>query len=103
MPPLLVAFSTIERNASTSSLRALYFLSANVSTMPVLRAVLSRAHAMRSCTSSGMLVLPPNVFQADVVFIERGHFRLQIAAEESHKKPNFAPGTLLPVLLLEKA
>src|SRR5579864_2230531 len=43
-------------------------------------------------------VLPPDVFQANIVLVERGNFRLQIAAQQPHEEADFARRTLLPVL-----
>ena len=70
--------------------------------MPELCAVASRAHSMRSCTSVGKFLLAADIFQANVVLVERGDFRLQIAAEQSHQKSDFALGPLLPVLFGER-
>src|SRR6202034_2167543 len=47
----------------------------------------------------GKFVLSPNIFQADIVLVQGGNFRLQIAAQQSHQKVDFAFRALLPVLL----
>src|SRR5271169_3431813 len=46
-------------------------------------------------------MLTPNVFQADIIFVERLDFRLEIAAEKAHQEVDFRLGTLFPVLLGE--
>ena len=43
-------------------------------------------------------MLPADVFQTDIVLVQRGYFRLQIAAEQAHEEIHFALGTLLPIL-----
>ncbi len=42
-------------------------------------------------------VLAADVFEADVVLVERGNFGLQVAAQQAHQKVDFALGALLPV------
>ena len=44
-------------------------------------------------------VLASDVFQANIVLVQRGNFCFQIAAEQTHQEIDFAAGTLLPVLL----
>src|SRR5437762_1658889 len=50
----------------------------------------------------GQFVLPPNVFQPNIVLVQRGNFRLQIAAQQSHQEAHFALGPLLPVFFGER-
>ena len=47
-------------------------------------------------------MLPSDVFQPDIVLVEGGNFRLQIAAEQAHQEIDFAAGTLLPVLFRKR-
>ena len=42
-------------------------------------------------------VLPPNVFETNVVLIQRGNFRLQIAAQQAHQEVDFTLRPFLPV------
>src|SRR5713101_10019068 len=46
-------------------------------------------------------VLPPDVLQTNIVFIQCWDFRLQIAAQQAHQEIDFALGTLLPVFFRE--
>ena len=43
-------------------------------------------------------MLSSDVFQANVVLVQGGDFRLQIAAQQAHQEIDFAARTLLPVL-----
>src|SRR4030081_778398 len=46
-------------------------------------------------------MLASDVFQADIIFVERLDFRLKIAAQKAHQEIDFRLRTLLPVLLGE--
>jgi hypothetical protein len=38
-----------------------------------------------------------NVLQADVIFVQGGHFLFQVASEELHQEVHFSLGTAFPV------
>src|ERR1019366_8648601 len=44
-------------------------------------------------------MLAPNVFQTDIVFVERFDFRFEIAAQKPHQEVDFRLRALLPVFL----
>src|SRR6266849_956763 len=46
-------------------------------------------------------MLASDVFQADIIFVERLDFRFEVAAQEAHQKIDFRFWTLFPVLLGE--
>src|SRR6266481_5603031 len=46
-------------------------------------------------------MLASDVFQTDIIFVERLDFRFEIAAQKAHQKIDFRLRTLLPVLLGE--
>src|SRR5260370_25221869 len=46
-------------------------------------------------------MLASDVFQADIIFVERLDFRFEVAAQEAHQKIDFRLRTLFPVFLGE--
>src|SRR6266851_2383727 len=46
-------------------------------------------------------MLAPDVFQSDIIFVERLDFRFEIAAQKAHQEIDFRLRTLLPVFLGE--
>src|SRR6202158_3525568 len=46
-------------------------------------------------------MLAPDVFQSDIIFVERLDFRFKIAAQKAHQEIDFRLRTLLPVFLGE--
>ncbi len=48
------------------------------------------------------LMLPPDVFQANLIFVEGLDLRLEEAAEQAHQEVHFRPRTFLPVFFGER-
>src|SRR5260370_24688334 len=46
-------------------------------------------------------MLAPDVFQSDIIFVERPDFRFKIAAQKAHQEIDFRLRTLLPVFFGE--